>query len=279
MREQLTVWSLNGGRFVAETQQEEANTIRWLRSLSDLNIELPDVLCLQDFRLSLFCYLAPFPHFEFMPMTNHLIFGKRELVGIVIASRYPLTLVNREFTWGDGHIRDLMGIDNNNTRIKPYQVTDRLILQTEARCFLAATVQKEGLQWRIATTHGFWTRGGTLTSEQRESTQRLCECALKDAHKHGGTILLGDLNLDTEGEILRVFAMHGAKDHPPSEITTTLAPSHPAAKFGAKPDRVMVWPNDLGQYPYHPARVVIDFSSGSDHGMLCTIFVRHLCDN
>src|SRR6185436_112486 len=113
---ELKVWSLNGGRYVGRTSQEEPQTVKWLKSLSAPGADVPDVLCLQDFRVSMIPILvqSPLRHFHFAAMTNHLIWGEREVTGIAIASRYPLHNVEPCYTWGDGVIRDLEGVGNDN---------------------------------------------------------------------------------------------------------------------------------------------------------------------
>src|SRR5258708_2348379 len=103
----MTVWSLNGGCFVGKAPDEEPQTLKWLKSLSEPGATAPDVLCLQHFRASLLKYLNPLPHFHFAPMSRHKIWGKRELVGICIASRYPIDDIAIHYTWGDGIVRDV----------------------------------------------------------------------------------------------------------------------------------------------------------------------------
>lgn len=283
MPKSLTVWSLNGGRFVGKSPDEDGEiakwvnsgpmdgetiyngpqTLRWLKSLSEPGAEVPDVLCLQDFRVSLLRHLRPLPHFCFAPMTNHRIWGKRELTGIVIASRTPLDRVNVCYTWGDGTIRDLEGVGDDNHRIKPDDVADALVLKTEARVAVAATVGG----FRIATHHGFWVRGGTPTDEQMASTEKLCSFLGKETYVHGGLAYIADCNLDKDGKVLAKYLEYGAKDCLPPDIKTTLPDTHPAAKFGAKPDRVMVFPY-YSRFPYEVGNVAVSDEPGSDHLLL-----------
>lgn len=263
MPKSLTVWSLNGGRFVGKTPAEEPQTIKWLRGLSGSRAELPDVLCLQDFRVSLLRHLRPLPHFYFAPMTNHKIWGKRELTGIVIASRLPLNQITTCYTWGDGIIRDLEGVGDDNHRIKPDDIADELVLKTEGRVAIAATVGG----FRIATHHGFWVRGGVATDEQMESTSNLCSFLSKETFSNQGLIYVADCNLDKDGKVLAKYLEHGAQDCLPQDIKTTLPDTHPAAKFGAKPDRIMVFPYGTG-YAYQVGNVTASNEPGSDHLLL-----------
>lgn len=279
---ELVVWSLNCGRLVGGSPEEVAPVLRWLMSLSEPDAELPDVLCLQDFRVSLLQYLRPLPHFHFAPMTNHLIWGKRELVGICIASRYPLNDIQICHTWGDGVVRDLKGVNERNERIKPDAEADRLVLETENRVVIAATVVKPDptagpgrlLPARIVTTHGFWVRGGVPTREQLESTERLCAFLVHQSNSFGDCIAAADWNFDRDGKVLSLLAESGGMDWLPKSVQTTLAPHHPGAKFGAKPDRVITWTRGAGSWHrYRSQSLSVDFSPGSDHGMLCATMV------
>ncbi|MBI4065856.1 hypothetical protein HY412_01525 [Candidatus Kaiserbacteria bacterium] len=270
-----TIWSLNGGRFLGKTPEEEGSTLTWLKGLSEPGTVVPDVLCLQDFRVSLLQYLRPLPHFHFAPMTSHKIFGKRELTGIAIASRYPLNDIRVHYTYGGGTIKDLDGVGNDNHRWSGDRAeeADRRVLETEWRVAVAVSVCGPDGRYRIATHHGFWVRGGVPTAEQLQSTKSLCAFLLKDSDDFGGLVYIADCNLDKEGEVLRRYVASGARDCLPPEVKTTVVAHHPAAKFGAKPDRVMVFPSG-GNYRYDVFNVYMDPSPGSDHDMLCATVHR-----
>ena len=273
----ITVWSINMRRCVEEAGPEvEAGTFKWLKTLAIPGTPIPDVLCLQDFRIELAPYLSRLPHITFAAMTDHLIWGERQLVGIAIASRHPLIHRMQEFTWGDGVIRRIEGVDDKNHRFDPKVMpdVDERVNKTEARRIIAATVVVDGVYYRIATTHGFWTRGGEPTAEQAYSTGRLIGHLRSDSMKYGGSVLDADLNLDKKGVTLDQLTEGGGRDCLPPEIKTTLAPTHPAAKFGAKPDRVMLWPDRAGNYAYYVLEAHMDYSPGSDHGMLCTTIAK-----
>ncbi len=271
----LTIWSLNGARFVGKTAlEEEPQTLTWLKSLSEPDATVPDVLCLQDFRVSLLRHLRPLPHFHFVPLSNHKIWGKRELWGLCIASRYPVTDIAVHYTWGDGIVRDVEGVGDDNHRIKPDEVADSLVMKTENRAAVACTVRKPGdpKPYRIATHHGFWVRGGRSTPEQLTSTDSLCAFLQEESLKHGGLVYAGDSNPDKDGNVLKTYELSGGRIELPPEIKTTLAAHHPAAKFGIKSDLVVQWPNRLGEYTYKVENVFTDSSPGSDHDMLhCTV--------
>lgn len=273
-KSQLTVWTLNGSRFVGKTPDEKPQTVAFLEDLAKPGAKPPDVICIQDFRKSLTPLLkrAGLVHHAFCPMTDHLIWGKREEVGVILASRFKLDDVKRYTLWGNGVLKKLKGVGDDNQRIRDADGTfyeaDRLVLDTEDRIVVAATVMKpETPGFRIATTHGFWTRGGVPTPEQRQSTADLCTFLEHDGFDHDGVILIGDLNLDKEGEVLRALEQAGARDHLPSDVATTLASHHPAAKLGLKPDRIMQFGDEWEQHRYDITGVTLH-DVGSDHLLL-----------
>lgn len=267
----LRICSLNGGRFVGDSPDEEPQTVRWLKGLSAPGAVVPDVLCLQDFRVSLLKYMRPLPHFYFAPMTHHNVWSGRELVGICIASKYPIDNVVIRHTWGDGIVREQEGVGDDNRRIEPGDVADALILKTENRVVVACTVYEPGNPrgWRVATHHGFWVRGGVQTPQQMQSTDVLCNFLAEQGRSHGGIVYAADCNFDREGGVLRKYVESGGRDCLPVHIKTTVAAQHPGAKFGVKPDRVFMWPDNAGVFTYDISDVHMDSSPGSDHDMLC----------
>jgi hypothetical protein len=267
----LTAWSLNCGRFVGRTPDEEPQTLKWLKGLSESNATLPDVLCLQDIQVSMLKYLRPLPHFHFAPMTNHRIWGKRELWGICIASKYPLTDIAVHYTWGDGIVRDLEGIGDDNERMGPGNIVDELVLKSLNWVAIACSIRKTNnpKPFRIATHHGFWVRGGVPTPEQMRSTDSLRDFLARQGQKHHGVVYAADCNPDKEGKVMAKYLKSGGRDYLPSNIETTLAKHHPASKLGIKADHVMMWPNVFGEYTYDITDVYLDSSPGSDHDMLC----------
>ena len=266
----MNIWSLNGARFTGPSPDEEPGTIRWLRSLAHPGAVVPDVLCLQDFRVSLAALLRPLPYFTFVPMTNHWFWGKRESLGIAVASKYPLTEIDVHHTWGDGVVRDLEGVDRNNHRIKPDALSDELVMKTENRVAVACTVNRpdSGERFRVATHHGFWTRNGVPTDEQMSSTRSVAHFLAGQARQHGGLVYLADYNPDREGRAHALYLASGARDWLPAETATTLAHDHPAAQLGIKSDCIMTWPDRDGHPRYCVDNVFLDPTPQSDHLML-----------
>jgi len=269
----LKVWSVNLGRCVGKIKDEEPQTVKWLKSLSAPGAVLPDVVFFQDFRISMLQYLVPiFPHFHFVPMTNHKIWGQREYVGICAGVRPPLQIgsIDVECTQGDGTLRDLDGVGDNNDRWTDAVLADRRVLETELRVMLGLTVYvpdgPEGaLPFRFWTHHGAWVRGGETSEEQLQSTDLVCGYLVGDADFNDGLVFVADCNLDKHGKVFAKYLEAGARDHHPDGVSTTLASTHPGAKFGAKPDRVMDFPDEEGNRPYEVSNVEFDAAPGSDH--------------
>lgn len=269
----ITIWSLNGARFVGKTPDEEAQTLKWLKGLSSEGAMVPDVLCLQDFRVSLLQYLRPLPHFHFAPMCYHHIWGKRELWGLCIASRYPINDISVHTAWGDGIVRDVQGIGDDNERMGPGDIVDELVLKSLNWVAIACSVLKTGepKPYRVATHHGFWVRGGIPTAEQMQSTESVCGFLSRQSQKYRGIIYTADCNPDREGWVFQKYLESGARDYLPEHISTTLAKRHPAAKLGIRADHVMLWPDSFGWLTYRVGAVYMDSSPGSDHEMLCSV--------
>jgi hypothetical protein len=267
----LRVWSLNGERFAGRTANEIPSTVRWLKGLSLPNAVLPDILCLQDFRSSMIPLLSPLPYFSFAPMTNQMFWGTRESLGICIASRWPIDDIDLHHTWGDGVVRDLEGVGEDNQRIKPNEVADTLILRTQNRVAIACSVRRAGdkKSLRIATHHGFWVRDGTPTTQQMESTASICGFLAEQGRRYGGLLYAADYNPDKEGKVFHIYQQYGGRDCLPPEIMTTLAAHHPAASLGIRSDCIMLWPDREGVYRHAVENIHLDATPGSDHNMLC----------
>ena len=269
--EPLRMWSLNGERFAGRTAHEIPPTVTWLKGLSTPGAILPDVLCLQDVRSSMLPLLSPLPCFSFVPMTNQKFWGTRESLGICIASRWPISEIDIHYTWGDGIVRDLEGVGDDNERIKPVELADALILRTQNRAVVACSVHRPGggRPLRVATHHGFWVRDGIPSAQQMESTTCVCNFLAEQGRRHGGLVYAADYNPDKEGRVLRVYRQSGGRDCLPTEIQTTLAAHHPAARLGIRSDSIMLWPDAEGQYRHAVDDVHLVTTPRSDHNMLC----------
>jgi hypothetical protein len=274
--EPLRVWSLNGDRFAGRTADETPRTVTWLKALARPDADLPDVLCLQDLRTSMLPLLYPLPYFTFVPMTNQNFWGTPESLGICIASRWPISEVEIHQTWGDGVVRMIEGVGEDNERIKPNELADALILRTQNRVVVACSVYRPGdaRPLRIATHHGFWVRDGVPTPQQMQSTACVCDFLGTQARRYGGLLYAADYNPDKEGRVLGMYRQSGALDCLPPEIATTLTAHHPAAKLGIRSDCIMLWPDAEGLYRHTVREVHLDGTPGSDHNMVCCSVVQ-----
>ena len=228
--------TLNAGRLLQE------RTRAYLQCLVSGEEPAPDVLCLQDIPERDVPWLrVRWPHFAFAPMTNHLIYGVRAGVGIAMFSRNPMVEIKHHTTWGDGALKGLQGVNNRNERVAPTAENDRLIESTEDRVAICATVVKsENEKYSVATTHGFWVRGGVPNEMQRQSTRSLMEFLVGEAGARDGLVLAADLNFGRGSEIYEAFVekkgpnAKGFDDCVPLTIESTLDPDHPASKKGIK---------------------------------------------
>ncbi len=260
MPSRLTVTSLNVGRLLEE------KTRNFLERMSSGDERGPDVLCLQDMPLSALGLLKKVPYVHFTPMTNSLVNDVRMPVGVVIASRYFMSNVTCCPVWGDGTFKDLEGANGAGERYLGEE-SDRMIAKTEDRVVVCATITKNGNGFNIATTHGYWTRRGSVNDAQREATKRTCYALNNESEHRGGLVLIGDLNCNRGNEIYHMF-LGTLVDCVPTSIDNTLDPEHPAVKEGLKivTDYVMTTP----LAPYAIDQVVVR-DGVSDH---CAISAR-----
>jgi hypothetical protein len=207
-------------------------------------------------------------------MTNGWHFGRRELLGVCIASRWPLSATETAVTWGDGKVRDLEGVDDRNERAGDLTESDRLVLSTHNRVVVAATAQIPGWTggFRVATHHGFWTRDGATEEAQLESTRRAASFLTRQGREHRGGVYLADINPDKAGRVRAIYQDSGGQDFLPGSVRTTLASDHPAAALGIRSDCVMAWPGEEGMLSFSSVQVEVGDDPGSDHLLLQATF-------
>ncbi|MFA6519711.1 MAG: hypothetical protein WCT41_02725 [Candidatus Paceibacterota bacterium] len=226
--------TLNAGRLLQQ------RTWGYLNGLVTGAEPAPDVLCLQDIPERDLPWLRrQWRHVAFAAMTNHLINGHRAVVGIAILSRYPMIYITRHTTWGNGKLKDLQGVNDKNERFPPTKETDDLIDTTEDRRAICVTVIKDNRKYNIATTHGYWVRGGATSDRQRESTRKLLEFLTREGNARDGLFLAADMNFGRGGEMYQMVTAGrhiavGFSDKMPANIDNTLDPDHPFVKKGGK---------------------------------------------
>ncbi|OGG77944.1 hypothetical protein A3B35_02180 [Candidatus Kaiserbacteria bacterium RIFCSPLOWO2_01_FULL_54_24] len=268
----LTLTTLNCARLL------QPRTRDYLQSLG-IAEELPDVLCLQDFPFrDLPLIIDKLPHIAVAPMTDHLIDNKRAAVGIVLASRHFMTDIVHRTIWGDGVFKEIKGVVDNH-RSPNTAETDLLIDTTEDRVAICATVIKDGEKFEIATTHGYWVRGGVVTDRQRRCAHSLTDFLIVEAYRRNGLVLAGDMNFGRGGEIYKMFIDKEFHDCVPPEIDNTLDPEHPATRKGIKvvTDYIMIregYGGDFVSYDVNQVSEVRLHSGVSDHCALSAVITK-----
>lgn len=172
----------------------------------------PDIFCLNEVPESLAETLAGVLGFvfHFEPMGNYAEPDGRGTfkVGIMIAWDPSLTIIEEPRAYLYNH-----------------HVTDQVIWvandpASSRRVMLVVTVQKNGVPFRIGTTHFTWTPDGSASDVQREDMKNLLSIIEKFDDEHG-IVFCGDFNAPRGGEI---FGMMSAqyRDNLPLTVTTTL---------------------------------------------------------
>jgi endonuclease/exonuclease/phosphatase family metal-dependent hydrolase len=126
-------------------------------------------------------------------------------MGIAIFSHLEIVDKNAHYYSGiQGVVRDSIQSDPST-----YNLLNRLVL--------TSVMRKDGITFRISTTHFTWTPGGIPDDVQRHDMKAL----LGILESLGGSVLTGDFNAPRGGEI---FAMLTAKykDNVPAHYTTSI---------------------------------------------------------
>jgi endonuclease/exonuclease/phosphatase family metal-dependent hydrolase len=177
------------------------------RILPFLREQEPDVFCVQELSESdytlfqeMFRYAAPF-----VPLSMYTEEGQRIPQGICIFSNVPLLKTQVHYYVGD-----------------PSSLTEIVLGQPETytkgnRALLFATVEKEGVPYRIATTHFTWSEKGEASDTQREHLQSLLSAL--DPEKE--LVLCGDFNMPRGGELFSTLS-DSYKDNIPPEYMTSI---------------------------------------------------------
>jgi len=215
----LKIMSLNVGRML------QPRTKTFLERLSG-----PDVLLLQDFPFRSLPLLERYPHVAFAPMTNHIIWGHRAIVGIALLSKYLLTSVAYYTTWGNGVLKDLEGINDRNERHLGAE-SDKLVEATEDRVAICTCVRKDADEYNLVTTHGMWARNGVANDVQRKCTHELVNVLKLELMGRPDLVLAGDLNCARGGEIYNMLTAV-MQDEVPQNVVGTLDPDHPLSQKG-----------------------------------------------
>lgn len=218
------------------------------RVLPFLQREQPDVVCVQEL------YGVDVARFErelgmkttFVPLVrmeadNDYGFPKLGLfgIGLFVKAELAQSDVRVDFYRGSAQTVQVFGPPNSL-----------------ARAVVSALIMKDGLAYRIGTTHFTWSPGGEVIPEQRVDLRAL----LAVLQTYDDLVLCGDFNAPRGRDIYEEAVAAGLRDWLPPEITTTLDPHlHYAGKLDLVVDYLFTWGKT---YSVRAARAV---SGVSDH--------------
>lgn len=178
-----------------------------------LEREQPDVFCAQELLQSDVSRVqasAGFVDSLFTPMSRLVFDAPGALYGTGIFSRTPLSARGEQYYVGRAEV------------IPESQATELLTYNDENRAIAWADVEKDGLVFRIATTHFTWTPDGSASDEQRRDMRGL----INIVNSLGECVLSGDFNAPRglPGQRGEIFAMLSQKfkDNIPLQYTTSL---------------------------------------------------------
>ena len=172
-----------------------------------LTMRMPDVVCLQEvFEHDVDRLLRAIggSEYAFEPMGKRPDEPSPGIMGIAILSRFPIMKKEVRYYAGErGELRDSTQSDTST-----YNLMNRMIL--------ASDLEKDGMGFRIATTHFTWTPDGKPDDVQRNDIQNL----LRILAELGDFVLMGDFNAPRGGEIFAMLAEHYKDNVPPHYVTS-----------------------------------------------------------
>ena len=162
-----------------------------------------DVACLQELLESNISSLELAMNAKclFAPMGYHKTDHSRQRWGVGIFSR---PAVKKEI---------VESYAQRNVSTASFDPTEPEIKYTLVCC----DIEKEGVLFRIATTHFPWTSYGQADAFQRESVQTL----MRSLKSHGDLVICGDFNAPRGGEIFSIVTKQFT-DNIPSEYVTSI---------------------------------------------------------
>ena len=228
-----------------------------------LQKETPDVVCLQELAKK------DIPRFEealsakcfFAPMANHGI-GEVDvapgIVGLGMFSRLPVIHQEVNYYWGTGACDALYDFSSAVGKHA-----------TESYAVASQDIEKDGVRFRIATTHFTWTPDGKADDLQRKDLKALLDVL----EPLGEFAFCGDFNAPRGGEIFGELSKR-YRDNIPLEYKTSLTLSlHRAGKI--EPERLGTYMVDgLFTTPgYQASDVRLQFGV-SDHAAIVASIER-----
>lgn len=192
-------------RLVSLNVERSKHVDRVSRFLQDVDA---DVVCLQE------CMEQDIPLFEkasggtciFTPMTIEGGEGKVDKRGIAVLSR--LQVQKQEQHVYAGNSGALVRFDSTTPESKH---------RTSSYVLLVCSVEKEGVQFDVATTHFTWTPAGEADDQQRKDIRSM----LSVLSQYDELVLCGDFNAPRGGEIFSMLTAR-YKDNVPAHYTTSI---------------------------------------------------------
>lgn len=170
--------------------------------------ENPDVLCMQEvYEVDLPLFIEKFSsHYRYIPMSittaeNPFRKALKGVEGAVIFSKLPI--ITSDSFYYESQPADLTIRDS-----KP---------EGSRRGLVWIDVEKEGVTYRVATTHFTWSWKGEATLLQKDDLQNLLT-ALEPVRP---SLLCGDFNAPRGNETFDTLATHYV-DNIPNDVTTTI---------------------------------------------------------
>ncbi|OGG69465.1 hypothetical protein A3F27_01015 [Candidatus Kaiserbacteria bacterium RIFCSPHIGHO2_12_FULL_53_13] len=173
-----------------------------------LEREMPDIATIQELNeedIPRFSKALGGSSYLYGPMARQLRDGVSAVFGIGIFSRLSMRKKNIFYYHGGPESIPDSDFDKPET----YSMTNRALAICDA--------EKEGVAFRIVTTHFTWSPEGQPTELQREDMRKV----LWTLDASGEFVLTGDFNAPRGGEIFNTFAGH-YKDNVPASYTTSI---------------------------------------------------------
>lgn len=233
------VWAMSL-KLVTINIEGNRHLARWPRIVPE---EQPDVVCMQE------VFEKDLPYIEeklqmkgsFFPMMN-----------IAQENKYGISPAG---LWGVGLFTNLT---HSPIQGEYYSGTNKVkifVLPNDAsRVLVSSTVEKDGEQFTVATTHFTWSGKGETTAEQLADFSQLKQIV----EKKNEVILCGDFNAPRGRELFSKFTeiLH---DNLPADVTTTLDETlHYAGKLDLVVDTIFT-------SPQYRAEKVHTIAGVSDH--------------
>lgn len=220
------------------------------RVLDFLNRMRPDVQCLQEVYEGDLQRFDMFDNRYYVPMTRHAVDGEDISVGMAILVGPGV----RVLEWTSGYY---LGEPGPVVRLDPTTMESRRA--TEKRVVGSCLVEKDGVRYRIATTHFSWVPRGEPDDYQRTDVRNML-CLIDNDF-----VLCGDFNAPRGGEIYATITER-LRDNIPLEYDTSIDPAlHKVRGLRSMVDGV------FSSAEYHVSNVRMTFGVSDHAAVNCTV--------